>query len=539
MISSVISRSDLNAKRALFISTDKVAVYHWSKGDLADAYLFDTDDEGRENFSRYLKETSKAPFFVIVDVFEEEYRQDTIPHVFGPDRLSIIERKVSRLFRDTPYYFHQVIGREEEGRRDDQILLTAITNPDTVKPWIDMLEEEKVPLVGIYSLPLFTESILKNIEEEPSKHKLIVSIQSISGLRQTYFHNDKFRISRLVQMPRYGSTPYGPYIRDEVEKIRRYLNSLRLISADESLQIYFLLTGDLLKELKEEYSGQGYEGYIFCDLNDLLEKAGSEVTIKTPFSDRYFVQQVLKTKPANFYASKQEKRYFSMRRLRYSMVAASILLLLGGVIWGGINFMDGLGYKQDSLAAQKKAQFYTTLYDLAKQRLPKTPVEPGDLKVAIDLTDKLSAHKTSPLDTLQTVSRSLERYPSIQLLKLSWMASTDPNVNLEKGSVSKPTTPQIIGASSTQLTTAPGFDSYHVAKLEGRIEPFDGNYRQAIDLINRFAESLRQKNNIHDINIISLPLDVSSEASLQGSAQQRVGRADFSMRIVVGLKHGI
>jgi len=531
MISSLTSKFELNVRRALFVSTHKVAVYHWLKDDLGSSYLFDLNDEGRENFKRYLDETSKNPFFILVDVFEEAYRQDTIPHVYGADRAAIIKRKVSRLFRDTPYYSHQVVGREEEGRRDDQVLLTAITNPEIVKPWVDMLDEAKVPLVGVYSLPLFTESILKQIDKESPRYRLVVSLQSISGLRQTFFYDGKFRLSRLVRMPRYGTVPYAPYIRDEVEKIRRYLNSLRLIADDGSLNIYFILNDELLEGLKAEYPEQGPMKYHFYDLNGLLANSGSVRKLLTPFSDQFFIHQLLKSKPKNVYASSDEKRYFSMRRLRYSMLAVGILLLFGGVIWGGVNFMGGVTYKQQSIAAQKKTQFYTARYQLSREGLPETPVAAADLKVAIDIVDTLEKYKSSPINMVQLVSGSLNRFPVIQIGKLDWTVGTDP----ASGSGAAPV-PGVVGFTDADYKQT-GYQSYQIAVLEGRIEPFDGNFRDAIETIKQFAEDIRAQDAVHEVSIVTLPLDVSSQANLQGNTQTQHDIADFTLRVVLGINH--
>ena len=103
MTSSLKSRFDFGKRRALFVSAHKAAVYHWHKGDLTSSYLFDANQEGKLFFERYLRETPNIPVYMLVDVFEEEFKRDTVPHVFGADREAIVERKKARLFRDTPY----------------------------------------------------------------------------------------------------------------------------------------------------------------------------------------------------------------------------------------------------------------------------------------------------------------------------------------------------------------------------------------------------------------------------------------------------
>jgi hypothetical protein len=538
MIPSLLSKFEFTNRRVLYLSAHKAAIYHWLRGDLGSSYLFDGNDEGRAYFERYLNESQKSPIYILTDFFEEEYRQDTIPHVFGPDRKAILERKKSRLFRDTSYFYSRVIGREEEGRRDDRVLLTAITNPKLVTPWVNLINACKVPMAGIYSLPLFSESIIKRIDD-PEDHLLLVSLQSVSGLRQTFFYKKQFRISRLVQMPRYGTEPYAPHIEEEVEKILRYLNSLRLTTQEEPLHICFLMSAELLEELKGELSDSVSIRYDFYDINTMLQKAGSKQTVSTPFSDKFYAHQILQARPSNFYASATEKRYFTMRNLRYGMLVTSALLLLGSAIWSGFNLMGGLSYKQRSLSAQNKAEFYNVRYQLARERLPQTPVEPEDLKVAVELANKLEQYKTTPLDMIKLISTGADAYPAIKLDTFQWTASIDPNIHIgTRRTAPVPSNRTNIGHSRVS-TANTDYDYYQIALINGHLDPFDGDYREAIDQINRFVDALRARDSVHDVSIVSLPLDVSSDASLQGSTNTASKEANFAVRIVLGIHHEI
>ncbi|MEX2524703.1 MAG: hypothetical protein WD750_07075 [Gammaproteobacteria bacterium] len=538
MISSLISKFKFTHRRVLFLSAHKAAVYHWYGNDIGSSYLFDTNEEGRAYFERYLHETEKLPTYILTDFFEEEFRQDTVPHVYGPDRRALLERKKGRLFRDTPYFYSRVIDREQEGRRDDRILMTALTNPDLVRPWVQLLDNYKVPLAGIYSVALVTESLLK-LFDNPSKHLLMVSLQSLSGLRQTFFHDKQFRISRLITMPRYGTEPYAPHIAEEVEKIRRYLNSMRLISQEDPLEICFLLSADLLEELKKEHEDSSLVQYSFYDVDQLLKSAGSSQTITTPFSDKLFAHQLLKQKPGNFYASSKDRRYFTMRGLRHAMTVSGALLLLGGAAWSGFNLMDGLTFKQNSLTAENKAEFYDQRYQMARERLPATPVEAQDLKVAVDLVETLHQYKTTPLRMVQVISAVAGAHPDIRVDDFQWTASIDPNLNTGGGAAAgRGNTPRPgeIGYSNVSDRDT-GYDYYQIARIEGHLEPFNGDYRKAIAVINEFVEELGGREGVYDVSILNLPLDVSSDASLQGNTGAEGKDARFSIRVVLGIRH--
>ena len=327
----------------MFIGAQQAAVYHWEDNETGHSAVFDAGEEGRKNFRRYLAETADIPFYVLLDVFDEEYRQDTVPHVSWRDRRALLRRKTGRLFKDTAYCFYKVTGRETGGRRNDRVLLTALANPAVIKQWVALMDEAKAPLAGICSLPLFTEQLLKPIAGRSDGRRLLVSMQSISGLRQTYFDNGEFQLSRLVQLPRADTASYFPFIRDEVEKIQRYLNSRRPLTFAEPLHVHFLLAGALLQELKSAYGRQESTRYHYCDLVELLAESGSGKPVSSPFSDRYFIRQLLTIRPGNCYAVAAERRYFTLQRLRDSVRVAGIALLLGSAGWSGLNLLGGHG----------------------------------------------------------------------------------------------------------------------------------------------------------------------------------------------------
>ena len=506
MISSLTSRFKFASRRALFIGARDAAVYHWP--DLTAPRLFDLSDEGRAAFRRYLAQTPKAPFYILLDAPEEEYRHEVVPHVSRRRRAALLRRKAERLFKNTPYCHHRVTGRETEGRRDDRALLTAIVNPAALKPWCAMLDEAKTPLAAVASLPLFTQSLLKVIAGDGAANQLIVSLQSLSGLRQTFFRNGAFHLSRLVQMPSHGAAPgTATALREEVQKICRYLVSARLAAPEEPIDIYFLAGGQLLNELRREASPPGNARQHFRDLAQLRSPGSGEITAPGPeeaFSDGFFMQQALKRRPANIYATPRERRYLFMRRLRGGLATAGALLLLAGAVQGGLNLAKGLLYQHRSRTAAAQADSYAAQYEEARRRLPETPVEPAELKVAIDIADALARRKTGPGGAVRLLSDSLERFPAIQATRLIWNATAE-------------TTPGGVGTRCCQ------------ARLEGRIEPFDGDFRAAMAIINRFADDLRGQSATRSVQLLALPLNLSPDADLQGDTRGLNDEARFTM----------
>ncbi|OGT82438.1 MAG: hypothetical protein A3H91_00420 [Gammaproteobacteria bacterium RIFCSPLOWO2_02_FULL_61_13] len=533
MTSSLKSRFEFSGRRALFLSSQKAAVYQWRKGDLGSSFLFDANTQGREHFARYLTESPNYPLHILVDIFEEEFRAETIPHVFGGDRDAIVTRKKARLFRDTPYFQYSVQGRETAGRRDDNVLMSAITNPLLLDPWMQLLDDHKVPVAGVTSVPLFSAALVPLLPHA-ADNALLISLQSISGLRQTFIQKGKLRISRLVHMPRYGTEPYGPHIREEVEKIRRYLNSLRLASPEDPIDIYFLLTGELLEEVRGAYRDSALIRHHAVDLNDLLRKSGSARRVAAPFSDPLLAHQLLRLRPANAYATRRNRRYASLRTMRHGLVAAGCAFLFGGMASGGLDFITAMDLKQRGDAATSKTQFYSARYEMARERLPKTPVESADIQLAVEVADTLRQYKTSPREMMVLLGSQVQQHPQVQLDSVEWIASTNPEAKLEGGGEnaeeSPPPAPEL-GLTAQQ----PAYRIFQIALVKARLAPFDGDFRQAIVTIGALADALRAAPGVHNVQVLSLPLDISSDANLQGSSQATKAEAVFSMKIVLGI----
>lgn len=529
MISLLKSKSEFFNRRALYISADKLSVYHWHKGALGDSYLFDLDEAGRNNFKRYLEESVNSPMTIVVDVIEEEFRQDTIPHVFGADRQALVKRKQSRLYRDATHQYTLDQGREIEGRRDDKLLFMALTNDEILKPWLALLEEYKIPIKGVLSVSLLLQSYIKTLPEI-SDHALVVTMQSISGLRQTFFKDKDLKISRLSKLPRYGTESYIPRINSEIDKIQRYLNSLRLVPNDTSLDVYILADKNTLDELEREKISIPMMRKHHLEINELLDSKQRASIQGVPFCDQLLMHHLLKVQIKNCYASSQEMRYLKTRNLKHVMNFASVLLLVSSLIYSGLNFMNGLTSKQESISFKSKADFYQTRYDLAKERLPKTPVEPDKIKVAVDAAAKLKEYKSTPNEMLSFLGKGLLQYPGIKLDNFDWSFSMDAASDSKSSNRANNLLPTgMVGEENK-------FKYYQISNINAHIEPFDGNYREAISLVNKFAETLRGFDTSYDVTIESFPLDISSNATLQGDAESVGKAALFSLRVVIGVK---
>ena len=132
------------------------------------------------------------------------------------------------------------------------------------------------------------------------------------------------------------------------------------------------------------------------------------------------------------------------------------------------------------------------------------------------------------------VSRSLEDYPTLKLASVDWLSSTNPKATIGAGRAS----PQQTSANVPQLNpdgTPMGPSLYQLARLKGQIEPFDGNYRLALQQVRAFAANVKKLDGVTSVRILSLPLDISSQERLAGTAggAASASAAEFEIKVVL------
>jgi len=519
---------DFLRRRALFVTTDRAQIFHWNAGEVEGIYSFDTSDRGLALFDDYLRKNHEEPLYILIDIPDEEFRLDTIPHVLGSDKKALLERKQGKLFRDIRYSYSLIQGRESEGRRDDRVVFSALTEDEAIQPWLERMATFKIPVAGIYSVAHITRYLLKPLGHN-SGPALVASVQRNAGLRVTFFHDNDFRFSRLCRLPRYGTEPYAPIIIDEIDKMLRYLRSMRQINHDTVTNAYILGDADLLSDLGKRTTDNEGLKYHPIALQDLSSKLGLKHEFIDTFAESLFVYVLLKQRTKNIYATETETRYYSLRRIRHALLSSSLIVLLGSFSWSGYTILDGLTLKQQTINAKAKTDFYSERYKMAQERLPNIPVEPDKLKTAVQAVREMSKYRATPQPMMNAVSDVLKQYPGLQIKSMQWFTSTDPNSDLNASSA--------YSEDTADIRKNDRYIYYQIAKIDGFLSSFNGNYRAAIDVVNRFAEDLRLASSIHHVRILSLPLNVSPESRLEGSNELVVDEATFSLRIVLGVSN--
>ena len=531
------------ARRVFVISGAGLAAYHRHGSKLLGPFPFEADEGGRAKFARYLERFPDDVTHVVADVVEEEFREETVPHVLAWERRALLRTRAARAFPGARYLHAARLGREPDGRRDDRVRFSAITRSETLALWLAPMEERGVPLAGIHSPAMLTAAMLEAVGAV-GDHVLVVSLQSGGGLRQTCFRRGKLRFSRLAALPRPMGDGHESRVLAEIERTRRYLGSLRSRASGDRLDVHVLSHGEPLEALRRELArdagrnvGDGGGGSgggdapVRCDVVDLatvarrlgLRRWGGETT-----ADRLFVHLLASRPPRNHYATSDQIRRHSVLRIGLVLKAASAAIAAGACLFGGAVALEGATAHGHARALALHAALYERRYRAAQAALPPAPAEPAELEGVVSAVNALRRRRADPVDVLARLGDALEDFPRVRIEGLSWRTSHDP-----EAPVGAP------GGERTEVRPSgdePGRDPwllFQAARFSARIEPFDGDYRGAIDTVRRLADALAAQPGVEHVRILSLPLELGSEHALTGAAGTTGEDAAFEMRVTM------
>ncbi|MES1983275.1 MAG: hypothetical protein V4443_12480 [Pseudomonadota bacterium] len=495
-------------KTLLYLAADHFHARTWSKGKLSEPRNFADTATGREEFSAFLL-SHRAPAYLLTDLIEEDFRVETIPHLRNKERAEMIQRKLKQYYRDTSLHLALPLQRQKTGRRDDNILLCALTNPALLAPWLAVLQQRGTLLAGIYSISGISAQLLK---DHFSERLLLLSWEHAAGLRQTYFSGGQLRFSRLS--PLGGSQMFHDVIATELARTRQYLYSLNLLSIDQALDVLIICSPQDQPELKAQLRDSADLRYAYLDIQPSAQKPGPDSEYFGADATPLFLRLLAAHPPARHYAAAEHVHFFRLFRIRRGLRWLGVLVLSASLVWStttidqenrllaanltlhsGIAFLTSQKHQIDAAISAEMAG----ITDMDKV---------AHMKNAVLLTRDLRTRFPSPRQIFSSLSKTLEEFPALQVNKLAWQVPP-PQVL---------PTPAAMGANTPEIT------------LHGELQNFAGNRRATLDYLERFQQTLRQRG--HLVTALAMPLDLSPQGRITADANDSAATSSqFELKI--------
>lgn len=527
-------------KRVFLLMGAALSVYRQQAGSLVRTHAFQNNRAGLQEFVNYLEEDPETPVCFLLDIVEEEFQLETIPHVFGSDRRALVKNRQRRLFRDTPYRYTVFQDREIHGRRDDNVLFAAVARPATLQCWLDPVARCKIPLVGIYSLPILSKKLLPYIDIGKTKtprdaarkqglsdYVLLVHCNAI-GLRQSFFYRQHLKVSRLAAALRPDDGAFSSFP-EEVENIRHYLDTLRLLPPDQPLDVYLLGNAKTSMRLEPQTTGLPNTRYHLVDLAEIGAKIGVADDPTASSADAIFAGILLRSTPANHYAPPSDTRHFRSARIRMATYALGLALLIITIILGAFQLSELLIIRQKTDILAKRARIHEDRYARRATDSPAFPIDGPTLKAVVETAMTLQESRTTPYPALFALSEVLGKR-NLEIEEIQWSVSADSSL----GAHATPEARARPGSTPSKPSPMEAIvNTYQIALIKGRIVAFS-DYRSALLSVEDFASALSRVDAVEDVRIIERPLNISSEETITGKADAALapGSANFVLKAV-------
>jgi len=511
-------------RRVFYYSSYGLKVYLWRDKSLLGEFKFSIDEEGIKEFEQYLESSPETSSQLLVDVMDEDFRRESIPHVNSRDRKALIQRLVDRHYRDQKYHKVQILGRSKEGRKDDNLLMSSLSNIEKINPFMEVFDRLEVPLAGIWSVPLLKSDLLK-LAKFKDKNLLLVTRELPWSQRETFFRNGKMIFSRLERLDHnlyYDSDQNTSLdcLTKGAEQIHHFLTNQRIVGFGEKITVACFVP----KEQKEICILGGIDTqqlqYKMVDESDFFKHFGEEdskmlrsdaifswlCSQKSAFSDHYGEKE----KKANFYRFTIEKsiRLASGLCALFLFTAASLLFL------NSLEKRDEIKQTHestDTLVKQYDREFGTIYNQLEDAELVKASVEhSGLIKIESEETPQKYFNELA-----KVYSSSI--YRQITLNEIKWTKHSKENLSqiLREitGNIPLDEDEGEEGYDEKEYDNeAPRLKNQGLIRLVGKLNTDALNYRKTVSIMKEFLHSLEQLPITKELHLLKTPVDIRPKA---------------------------
>ena len=538
------------AKHFLYLTNDKLVALLWKSGAIVGRDIFLATDADSTAFIDYLARHRQEPTFFIVDLIEEDFRLDTIPHLRGSDADAVMARKLAQLYRGSTFRHAIVQGREEEGRRDDKVLYHAITNADLLMPWLTVLERAKVPLEGIYSSPVLSGLLAKELDVV-TPHMLLVTIVPDFGLRQTYFQNRQIKFSRLTQILYDESKSVGSLIAAEISRTWQYLDSLRFFTGSDNLEVCMLVHERDRPMIAEATRSFPLLKFRFLDIGEFATRVKLKPAPTSSHAEEMLAHVFAQSSLENHFAAAPSTRFATFRRARLALFGFTMAALVAGAIGAGVNLYQAAQVSGEVSQLTRIAIGVQSEYQaISTEMRSETAASDTVRDASIFYGNQIRPQPATPVGFLRELADVLTRFPNVQLLQVVWSTSHDaaqtptftPTAQAGVLAVRSKTSINPANTATTQASGAqsqadlnpplPG-NKFQLGVIEAAITPFSGDFRKANTEIDQLVAAINRSQSLK-ATMISLPLDTQINASIQGGIDDKKplgNEARFTIRV--------
>ncbi|MES2625945.1 MAG: hypothetical protein V4628_11755 [Pseudomonadota bacterium] len=518
----------------LLITDAQVQLLRWQSGELSVLYVYGKTPEDVETFAEDIKSCQQLPVLIVTDLGEENFRYDTVVHVSGGDQRALLKRKMDFAFRNTPYRRSKVIEREKDGRRDDKILLSAISKPEAVDVWASVLLQQKFAIQTITSTAYILETFVAQKKNADRNFLLISNLEHGNNLRQTFFKNGQMVFSRLTTLTGREHGTISDEIYRETTQLRQYFERTQFLSYDALLCIE-VYTSDDQDLLQLENRSNDLNRIDVLDTSKLAAgKKKTRASMTTPTT--YFLSQVLAhRRPANVYAPPSSTKFHDLKNLGYYVAFGAGMILLLTI---AINIPVAFNIREQQLeqaSYQNQLAPLRVQYDALMNNFPALPVSSQEMELVVTTHDKLATQIYSPVTAMNMISAALATSPGLKLTAIDWALIEKPVApSTQFGSLGGDVpVQQIVGLEEDNRMLSYILEERTQIKIVVEGQSYSpSSFREAQDEVVKFVTALSANSGL-TVYASRMPTDVRTDISVSTLVTDGEIRAPFTLELTL------
>ena len=454
-----------------------------------------------------------ADFHLLLDLADEDFRHESIPHLTGPDERAFLARKLEQAYLHTPYQ-HSLLQRDTQNGDRKHALLSAITRPEEVDRLVTLLLQEKCALLGIYSVALASHEIYLRLGCTPDS-RLLISRNTQGVIRQSYFSPQGLRLSRLVHIANGASASLATQTR----QLHQYLFSLNAIAREQTLHVHLLQDNEAASAWAEDFSqAQDADVSHFSTRIEPVARLASKLGFTEPCASgqALLLSAIARGWIHNHYAPAPARRYFLLRRLKQAIQTASMLLIMMGVTFTGVRYSVAREQHRLIEETQQQIQIESARHTTLQADIRRIPAFEKQADIALYQTHL--AHWPDVEQSAQRISQILLNYPFLLIDSFTWHAHTSPHLPDDDAIESLP-------SASTDTPR------WQIITLSGHIASLEGDYRRTSREMDQCLSALASLPR-STVSLRKSPLDMRPQSRITQQALEEQNTS-FVLRIVL------
>lgn len=404
--------------RLLYLDPHKVCAYLWQNGRLKNENCFEATPAGQEDFGNYLGQHRDCLFHLLSNAGDEAYQIETIPFLHGRDRQHLLQRKLNQYFFGTPLTASQSLGYERDTRRNERVLLSALTKIEQLTPWLGPLDRYGTALSGIYTLGQIAPILLERNGTKPPRC-LLLSIQDKS-LHESFIVDGNTWFSRVTPLSDSSYAGIASSFASEAPKLQQYLIGQRLLSRNEKIPVYLIAPSAALETVNSACQQQPELEFRVIDSAQLANRIGLTPAPESFSCETLFLHLLATSPPKTQYATALHRHRYQVNRLRTVLWSAGLLSLCAALLFSAERLLNAHRLEQESAQTSRLAQEKKQHYQAISTTFPELPIGKEAMRQLMPRIEDLSNNTPWPASDLQWLSEHLSRFPPIEIDVLEW-----------------------------------------------------------------------------------------------------------------------